>query len=74
MISSVNEKIEKSRAVEEIGGLTANIISITSQTNLLALNASIEAARAGEKVLPLSPTKLASWQRTLPGLPPRYGQ
>lgn len=48
MISSVNEKIEKSRAVEEIGGLTANIISITSQTNLLALNASIEAARAGE--------------------------
>lgn len=48
MISSVNEKIEKSRAVEEIGGLTAKIINITSQTNLLALNASIEAARAGE--------------------------
>ncbi len=48
MAASVNEKIEKSRAVEEIGGLTANIISITSQTNLLALNASIEAARAGE--------------------------
>lgn len=48
MVSSVNEKIEKSRAVEEIGELTANIINITSQTNLLALNASIEAARAGE--------------------------
>ncbi len=48
MIASVNEKIEKSKAVQEIGGLTANIISITSQTNLLALNASIEAARAGE--------------------------
>lgn len=48
MASSVNEKIEKSRAVEEISVLTANIISITSQTNLLALNASIEAARAGE--------------------------
>lgn len=48
MISSVNGKIEKSRAVEEIGRLTANIISITGQTNLLALNASIEAARAGE--------------------------
>ena len=44
----LNEKIEKSRMVEEISTLTANIISITSQTNLLALNASIEAARAGE--------------------------
>lgn len=48
MVCSVNEKIEKSRAVEQIEELTANIISITSQTNLLALNASIEAARAGE--------------------------
>lgn len=48
MVSSVNDKIEKSRAVEKIGELTANIINITSQTNLLALNASIEAARAGE--------------------------
>ena len=36
------------RTVEQIGELTANIISITGQTNLLALNASIEAARAGE--------------------------
>ena len=44
----VNEKIEKSKAVERISDLTANIISITEQTNLLALNASIEAARAGE--------------------------
>lgn len=44
----VNEKIEKSKMVEEISTLTANIIGITSQTNLLALNASIEAARAGE--------------------------
>lgn len=48
MAEVVNEKIEKSKAVEEIGLLTANIINITEQTNLLALNASIEAARAGE--------------------------
>ncbi len=48
MADAVNEKIEKSKAVEEIGSLTANIINITEQTNLLALNASIEAARAGE--------------------------
>lgn len=46
--ASVNEKIEKSKAVEEISTLTTNIINITEQTNLLALNASIEAARAGE--------------------------
>ena len=48
MSESVNEKIEKSKAVETISALTANIISITNQTNLLSLNASIEAARAGE--------------------------
>ena len=48
MAALVNEKIEKSKAVEKISELTSNIISITEQTNLLALNASIEAARAGE--------------------------
>lgn len=44
----VNEKIEKSKSVQEINVLTENILNITKQTNLLALNASIEAARAGE--------------------------
>ncbi len=48
MAAMMNEKIEKSRAVEKINALTDEILNITSQTNLLALNASIEAARAGE--------------------------
>ena len=40
--------VKNSEQVNQIAGLTNDILDISSQTNLLALNASIEAARAGE--------------------------
>ena len=48
ILSTLTKAIEDSKSIDQVNGLTGEILNISSQTNLLALNASIEAARAGE--------------------------
>ncbi|MCI8674902.1 MAG: methyl-accepting chemotaxis protein [Lachnospiraceae bacterium] len=48
IMAVLNEAIEKSRSVDQIGILTKDILSISSSTDMIAINASIEATRAGE--------------------------
>lgn len=45
---NLKKALEDSQSVQQINGMTEEILAITNQTNLLSLNASIEAARVGE--------------------------
>ena len=47
IMAMLNQAIQESRAVDRIGALTKDILSISSSTDLIAINASIEASRAG---------------------------
>ena len=44
----LNQAIQRSKSVDQIGVLTADILSISTSTDLIAVNASMEATRAGE--------------------------
>lgn len=46
--TELGDALEKVAVVQEIRGLSENVMTISKQTKLLALNATIEAARAGE--------------------------
>ena len=46
-MSLLDQAIEKSQNVNQIGVLTQAILKISASTNLIAINASIEAAQAG---------------------------
>ena len=47
IMAMLNRAIQESQAVDRIGALTKDILSISSSTDLIAINASIEASRAG---------------------------
>ena len=47
IMAMLNQAIQESQAVDRIGALTKDILSISSSTDLIAINASIEASRAG---------------------------
>ena len=48
ILAVLDQAIQQSQSVNQIGVLTEDILSISSSTDLIAVNASIEAARAGE--------------------------
>lgn len=48
ILAALDQAIQQSQSVSQIGSLTKDILSISSSTDLIAVNASIEAARAGK--------------------------
>ena len=47
ILESLNEAIAQSRSVDQVNGLTDEILKISQTTHLIALNATVEAANAG---------------------------